>query len=254
MIRAMSLSDIVRRLVLPKAAPAPEQLTIAHAGDTLPVTFVRSPRARRASLRVDSAQRRIVLTAPLRMARGTAVDFAHAQAGWIATRLRRLPAHRPFVDGAEVPLFGTPHRIRHRHDRRGTVWREGLEIHVAGKPEHLSRRLRDWLTAELKGQLVPLVHAKALRVERPVKRITLRDSRSRWGSCGPDATLSFSWRLVFAPPEVLDYLAAHEVAHLVHLNHGPRFWALARTLCDSPIEGPQSWLKKNGEVLLQYGG
>ena len=250
----MSLSDIVRRLALPKAAPEPEQLTIAHAGDTLPVTFVRSSRARRASLRVDSARRRIVLTAPLRMARGTAVDFAHAQSGWIAARLKRLPAHQPFVDGAEVPLFGAPHRIRHREDRRGTVWREGLEIHVAGRPEHLSRRLRDWLTAELKGELVPLVHAKAQRVDRPVKRITVRDSRSRWGSCGPDATLSFSWRLVFAPPEVLDYLVAHEVAHLVHLNHGPRFWALARTLCEVPIEGPQSWLKKNGEVLLQYGG
>ena len=251
---AMSLSDIVRRLVLPKAAPEPEQLTIAHAGDTLPVTFLRSTRARRASLRVDAARRRIVLTAPLRMARGTAVDFAHAQAGWIAARLKRLPAHRPFVDGAEVPLFGAPHRIRHRHDRRGTVWREGFEIHVAGKPEHLPRRLRDWLMAELKGRLVPLVHAKAQSVERPVKRITVRDSRSRWGSCGPDATLSFSWRLVFAPPEVLDYLVSHEVAHLVHLNHGPRFWALARTLCVVPIEGPQSWLKRNGEVLLQYGG
>ena len=253
MILAMSLSDIVRRLVLPKAAPEPEQLTIAHAGDTLAVTFVRSARARRASLRVDAARRRIVLTAPLRMGRGTAVDFAHAQAGWIAARLTRMPAHRPFVDGAEVPLFGAPHRIRHREDRRGTVWREGLEIHVAGKPEHLPRRLRDWLTAELKGRLVPLVHAKARSVERPVKRITVRDSRSRWGSCGPDATLSFSWRLVFAPPEVLDYLVAHEVAHLVHLNHGPRFWALARTLCDGPIEGPQVWLKRNGEVLLQYG-
>ena len=95
--------------------------------------------------------------------------------------------------------------------------------------------------------------AKAAQVERPVKRITLRDSRSRWGSCGPHATLSFSWRLVFAPPEVLDYLAAHEVAHLVHLNHGPHFWALARALCDGPIEAPQAWLKKNGEILLQYG-
>jgi predicted metal-dependent hydrolase len=254
MIPAMSLSDFVRRLVLPKAAPGPEQLTIAHAGDTLPVTFLRSPRARRASLRVDAARRRIVLTAPLRMARATAVNFAHAQAGWIAARLSRLPAHRPFADGAEVPLFGEPHRIRHRLDRRGTVWREGFEIHVAGRPEHLPRRLRDWLTAELKGRLVPLVHAKAQQVERPVKRITVRDSRSRWGSCGPDATLSFSWRLVFAPPEVLDYLVAHEVAHLVHLNHGPRFWALARTLCTVPIEGPQGWLKGNGEILLQYGG
>ena len=194
-----------------------------------------------------------MLTAPLRMARGTAVNFAEAQAGWIAARLGRLPERRPFVDGAEIPLFGVPHRVRHRPDARGTVWRENGEIHVAGRAEHLPRRLKDWLTAELREQLVPLVHAKAARAERPVKRITVRDTRSRWGSCGPDAAMSFSWRLVFAPPEVLDYLAAHEAAHLVHLNHGPRFWALARALCDGPIEGPQAWLKRNGETLLQYG-
>lgn len=188
------------------------------------------------------------------MARGTAVGFAEAQAGWIAARLRRLPQRRPFVDGAEVPLFGEPHRVRHRPDRRGAVWCEGGEIHVAGQPEHLPRRLKDWLTAELRARLVPLVHAKAARAGRPVRRITVRDTRSRWGSCGPDAAMSFSWRLVLAPPEVLDYLVAHEVAHLVHLNHGPRFWALARMLCDGPIEGPQAWLKTNGETLLQYGG
>ena len=95
MIRLMSLSGAVLRFVLPKAVPEPEQLTIAHAGDTLPVTFVRSRRARRASLRVDAARRRIVLTAPLRMARGTAVAFAEAQAGWSAARLKRLPVRRP---------------------------------------------------------------------------------------------------------------------------------------------------------------
>ncbi len=214
---------------------------------------MRNARARRASLRVDPANRRVVLTAPLRMARGTAVGFAETQAGWIAARLERLPARRPFVDGAEVPLFGVPHLLRHRPDLRGTVWREGSEIHVAGRPEHLSRRVKDWLVGELKKELVPKVQAKAARAERPVKRISVRDTRSRWGSCGPDASLSFSWRLVFAPPEVLDYLVAHETAHLVHLNHSPRFWALARALCDGPIEGPQAWLKKNGETLLQYG-
>lgn len=214
---------------------------------------MRNARSRRASLRVDPANRRIVLTAPLRMARGTAVGFAEAQAGWIAARLKRLPQRRPFVDGAEVPLFGEPHRVRHRPGARGTVWREDGEIHVAGRPEHLPRRLQDWLTAELKVRLVPLVHEKAARAERTVKRVTVRDTRSRWGSCGPDAAMSFSWRLVLAPPEVLDYLVAHEVAHLVHLNHSPRFWALARTLCDGPIEGPQAWLKANGETLLQYG-
>ena len=249
----MSLSGTVLRFVLPRAAPEPEQLSIAHAGDILPVTFVRSGRARRASLRVDAARRRIVLTAPLRMARGTAIDFAQVQAGWIAARLKRLPVARPFVDGAELPLFGVPHRIHHRGDARGTVWRDGSEIHVAGGAEHLPRRLRDWLTAELRHHLVPLVHEKAARVDRPVKRITLRDSRSRWGSCGPDAALSFSWRLVFAPPDVVDYLAAHEVAHLVHLNHSARFWAVARSLCDGPMEVPQGWLKRNGETLLQYG-
>jgi predicted metal-dependent hydrolase len=249
----MSLSGTVLRFVLPKTAPEPEQLTIAHAGDILPVTFVRSARARRVSLRVDSAHRRVLLTAPLRMARATAVGFAEAQAGWIAARLKRLPERRPFVDGAEVPLFGEPLRLRHRSDRRGAVWREGSEIHVAGQAEHLPRRLRDWLTAELRRRLVPLVQAKAQRVERAVKRITVRDSRSRWGSCGPDGGLSFSWRLVFAPPEVLDYLVAHEVAHLVHLNHSPRFWALARDLCDGPMEPPQAWLKAHGEILMQYG-
>ena len=247
------MSSILFRRLLPKAAPEPEQLAIPHAGGILPVTFVRSLRARRASLRVDPARRRVVLTAPPRMARATALEFVHAQADWVAARLARLPARRPFVDGAEVPLFGDPHRIRHRAEARGTVWREGVEIHVAGKAEHLRRRLEDWLTAQVRGRLVPLVHAKAGRVERPVKRITVRDTVSRWGSCGPDGAMSFSWRLVFAPPEVLDYLVAHEVAHLVHHNHGPRFWALARTLCDGPIEGPRSWLEKNGETLLQYG-
>jgi predicted metal-dependent hydrolase len=217
------------------------------------VTFVRSARARRASLRVDPAHRRIVLTAPARMSRGTAVGFAETQAGWIAARLERLPARRPFVDGVELPLFGTSHLIRHRPDVRGTVWVEGAEIHVAGRSEHLPRRLRDWLMAEMRRRLPPLVHAKAARVERKVTRITVRDSRSRWGSCGPDGGMSFSWRLVFAPSDVLDYLVAHEVAHLVHMNHGPRFWALARTLCEGPIEAPQAWLKAHGETLLQYG-
>src|SRR5882762_4601374 len=112
---------------LPKSAPAPEQLAIDHAGASLPVTFVRSARARRASLRVDPAHRRIVLTAPMRMSRGTALGFAETQAGWIAARLKRLPARRPFVDGAELPLFGVPLVVRHRADRRGTVWREAGE-------------------------------------------------------------------------------------------------------------------------------
>lgn len=238
---------------MPPPLPEPEQISIPHAGTELSVTLVRSRRARRVSLRVDTVDRRILLTVPMRMPRDMALHFAQGQGGWIAARLKRLPAARPFGDGAEVPVFGKPHRIRHRPDLRGTVWLEGDEIHVAGRAEHLPRRLRDWLVTELKRRLVPLVQAKAARVQKPVKKIGLRDGRSRWGSCGPDGSLNFSWRLVFAPPEVLDYLVAHEVAHLVHMNHSARFWAQARALCDGPMEPPQAWLKANGEILMQYG-
>ncbi len=250
----MSVRSLFIRSSTKPSPLAPEELAIDHAGESLPITFVRSARARRVSLRVDSARRRIVLTAPLRMPVATALRFAETQAGWIASRLKRLPTRRPFADGAEVPLFGTPHRIRHRPDVRGTVWVAEGEIHVAGHLEHLPRRLRDWLTAEIRRRVTPLAHAKAARVERTVARVSVRDSRTRWGSCGPDGGLSFSWRLVFAPPEVLDYLVAHEVAHLVHMNHGPRFWALAERLCDGPMSAPRAWLKANGETLLQYGG
>jgi predicted metal-dependent hydrolase len=238
---------------VPLSVPDPEQVSILHADAELPVTFIRSPRARRVSLRVDTSRRRIVLTAPMRMPRDMALRFAHVQGGWIAARLKRLPQPRPFHDGAEVPVFGVPYRIRHRPDARGTVWVEGTEIHVAGRPEHLPRRLRDWLIAELRQRLMPLVAAKAATLQRPVKRVALRDSRSRWGSCGPDGGLSFSWRLVFAPPEVLDYLVAHEVAHLVHKNHGPRFWAETSGLCDGPMDPPRAWLRVHGETLMQYG-
>ncbi|WIM11218.1 SprT family zinc-dependent metalloprotease [Enhydrobacter sp.] len=249
----MAVRSLLIRSATKPALPPPEELAIDHAGASLPVTFVRSGRARRVSLRVDSARRRILLTAPIRMPLNVALRFAETQAGWIAARLKRLPPRRPFVDGAEVPLFGLTHCIRHRPEARGTVWLEGREIHVAGRAEHLARRLRDWLTAEVRRRATPLAHAKAQRVERSVKRISVRDSRTRWGSCGPDGGLSFSWRLVFAPPEVLDYLVAHEVAHLVHKNHGPRFWAMAERLCEGPMAAPRAWLRANGEALLQYG-
>ena len=249
----MAVRSLLIRSPTKPTVPPPEEIGIEHAGAVLPVTFLRSARARRVSLRVDSARRRILLTAPLRMPFAVAVRFAETQAGWIAARLKRLPPRRPFTDGADVPVFGVPHRIRHRPEARGTVWLEGAEIHVAGRAEHLPRRLRDWLTAEVRQRVIPLAHAKAERIERTVKRISVRDSRTRWGSCGPDGGLSFSWRLVFAPTEVLDYLVAHEVAHLVHKNHGPRFWALTERLCDGPMAVPRAWLRANGEALLQYG-
>ena len=135
---------------------------------------------------------------------------------------------------------------------RGGVWREDGGLLVSGYAEHVERRVRDFLKAEARREMSERAFAKARQIDRPIASLTLRDTRSRWGSCTPDGALSLSWRLVLAPLEVLDYVVAHEVAHLAHMNHGQRFWALTAKLTDQ-VEGPQRWLRDNGARLLRYG-
>ena len=128
------------------------------------------------------------------------------------------------------PISATEHRIRHRPAERGAVWRESGEIHVSGRPEHLPRRVEDWLKQEARHEIERRAHEKAAELGKKVRRVTIRDPRSRWGSCSPDGALSFSWRLILAPRFVLDYVVAHEVAHLRELNHSNRFWRITETL------------------------
>ncbi|MBX3499640.1 MAG: M48 family metallopeptidase [Alphaproteobacteria bacterium] len=233
--------------------PPPEAITVDHAGMALVVIFERSPRARRVSLRVDQRSGRVRLVAPPRMARETALGFARAQAAWIHSRTLRMTPPVPFADGAEIPLFGTPHVVRHRPERRGTVWLEEGALHVAGRMEHLPRRLHDWLSGELRVRVSALAHAKAASIARRVTRITVRDTATQWGSCTRTGGLSFSTRLAFAPPEIVDYVVAHEVAHLVHANHGPQFWALTERLAESDVAASRAWLRRNGERLMRLG-
>src|SRR5439155_554157 len=183
----------------------------------------------------DGAAREVVLTMPPPGSVKEARVFAQKHGAWIAARLKRLPAAVPFAPGTELPLRGVPHRIVHRGGERGTVWTE-LDAHgapllcVAGEAPHVARRMGDFLRRAARRDLdaASRRHAAALGVV--VKRIAVRDQSSRWGSCSNSGVLSFSWRLIFAPPFVLDYLAAHEVAHLVELNHSPRFWRLVAKL------------------------
>jgi predicted metal-dependent hydrolase len=233
--------------------PPPEAITVDHAGMPLVVMFERSAKARRVSLRVDQRSGCVRLVAPPRMARETALGFARAQAAWIHGRTLRQSPPVPFVDGAVIPLFDTPHVVRHRPDRRGTVWLEDGALHVAGRAEHLSRRLHDWLADELRARVSPLAHAKAASIDRKVARITVRDTATQWGSCARAGGLSFSTRLVFGPPRIVDYVVAHEVAHLVHANHGPQFWALTAKLTDGDVAACRAWLRRNGERLMRLG-
>ncbi len=142
--------------------------------------------------------------------------------------------------------------MRHRPDERGNVWLEDSEIHVAGRVEHLPRRLTDWLRGQARDDLVPRAQALSTRVDRPIRRISVRDQKTRWGSCSPAGDVAFSWRLVLAPPAVLDYVVAHEIAHLVHAHHGPRFWNLVRKLA-AEVDEPRAWLGRHGGQLVRYG-
>ncbi|MBT7770228.1 MAG: M48 family metallopeptidase, partial [Rhodospirillales bacterium] len=167
-------------------------------------------------------------------------------------RLDALPRRVPFESGQRVPYLGEEHLIRHRQDVRGVVWLEADEIHVAGRPEYLLRRITDWFKREARREIIDLVETKSAQINKPHGKITIRDTRSRWGSCSSNGNLSFCWRLIMAPEWVLDYVVAHEVAHLLHHDHSPRFWNAVEGLTDQ-TEQAKKWLLQNGEGLHRYG-
>lgn len=216
------------------------------------VEWRRSARARRISLRIDPRGGAVVVTLPPRAGRTAGMALLMNHADWVARRLAALPGPVPFADGALVPLHGVEHRIRHLPGLRAGVRVADGEILVSGEAGFLPRRVGDFLRAEARRALSELVGHKAAAAQVKAERITVKDTRSRWGSCAASGHLAFSWRLVMAPPHVQDYVAAHEVAHLRHMNHGPRFWALVEHLTPH-TESAIAWLRSNGPRLLRVG-
>lgn len=230
--------------------PPPE--TLALPSGPARVEWRRSSRARRVSLRIDPSDGAVVVTLPPRAGRAAGMTLLMNHVDWVADRLAALPEALAFTDGALLPIGGAPHRIRHRPDARGGAWLQDGELHVAGAPEFIGRRVRDFLRSEARRRLVLLVADKAAAVGRLPKRLTVKDTSSRWGSCASDGSLAFSWRLVMAPDFVQDYVAAHEVAHLRHMNHGARFWALVAELTPH-ADAAIPWLRREGVRLLRVG-
>jgi predicted metal-dependent hydrolase len=226
--------------------------TFAIAGGETRVLWRRNKRARRVSLRIEPQAGLVVVTLPPRAGRRAGLALLTAHAGWVAARLAALPGAVPFTPGALVPLGGVDHPIRHLPESRRGAWLEAGEICVSGKPEFLPRRVRDLLRSEAKRRLSALVAEKASHLGARIRRVRVRDTRSRWGSCGADGSLAFSWRLVMAPDFVQDYVAAHEVAHLRHMNHSSRFWALVRELTPH-TEAAVAWLHEEGTRLVRIG-
>jgi predicted metal-dependent hydrolase len=222
-------------------------------GIDAPVSIRVSPRARRVGLRIDSAERRVEVVLPRGVPVSTGLRFLAAKRAWVAARLDALPQSVPFVEGAIVPVLGVPHRIGRETDPAAPPVRiiDG-EIRVRGDPVYLARRVRDHLARMARAEIDPRARRLAARVGRKVAQVNVRDTKSRWGSCSGQGNLSFNWRLIFAPEPVLDYVVAHEVAHLVEMNHGPRFWRLVESLTPDSA-WPRAWLKQHRTRLLSYG-
>lgn len=218
------------------------------------LTTSLSARAKRLALRVDPKSNKIKLIVP-RFAKDIEVlTFIYQNRNWIAARLQDMPDNVPFADGETLPIFGTPRLIKVvPHDKRATRFTledDALTIHT--RRDDPASNIRRYLIDLARDTITPLAHEKAAEIGKEISAITLRDPSSRWGSCSHDGRISFSWRLVFCPPDVLDYIVGHEVAHLQHMDHSDRFWNLCDQISNDMTFGKQ-WLKSNGSALMRYG-
>ena len=235
-----------------KTPAAPERRVIEVNGRPLPLTIRRDFRATRLTLRIEPGGRALRMTVPNGVAERDIRDFLDRHHGWLMTKLAKFRTTNELADGGYVMVRGVSHRIEATGRLRGLTEALLVEgeavLRVGGMEESIPRRICDFLKKEARLDLERLVAIHAGRIGRRAKSLTLRDTRSRWGSCSADGALSFSWRIAMAPPGVIDYLAAHEVAHLREMNHGPAFWALCGTLCPG-MEEAKRWLKRNGSLL-----
>ncbi len=216
-----------------------------------PVALIlrRSARARRISLRVSGLDGRVTLTLPRGVAEREGLKFAEEKSAWLRRQLGSRPEEVAVRLGAALPLEGREMRIETGSGRAVRV--AGEAILVPGAAEAVPARLRAWLKTRARDRLAEASDRHAATLGRPYTRLTLRDTRSRWGSCSAQGGLMYSWRLILAPEDVLDYVAAHEVAHLAEMNHSPAFWATVARLLPG-YAAPRRWLRENGAALHRY--
>lgn len=242
----------LKKRITPRKPSKPEGRVVDVDGRPLPLTIRQNERATRMTLRIEPGGRALRMTVPPGLKHWEVDDFLERHRGWLRTRLAKIGQPDLLGHGAMVPFRGIPHRIHHTGQLRGVteaIMVDGEPVlSVSGAPEHLRRRLAAFFKKEARLDLEPLCRKHAARVGKPFRSLALKDTRSRWGSCSWEGNLSFSWRIVMAPPVVIDYLAAHEVAHLQEMNHGPKFWTLCQKLCPE-TEMAKAWLKRHGSAL-----
>ncbi len=213
------------------------------------VTLRRSAQARRLSLRLSQIDGKVTLTMPRRVPEREAIGFLHDKESWLRGHLAARGEDVRIAPGAVIPVEGAEMVIAQGNGRSVRI--QGDTIKVPGTPDRIAPRLQGWLRTLARERLAEASDRHAAALGRPYARLTLRDTRSRWGSCTHDGGLMYSWRLVMAPPHVLDYVAAHEVAHLAEMNHSPAFWAVVERLYGD-WRPARNWLRDEGGGLHRY--
>ena len=233
----------------------PECPAIEIAGETIPVKLSVNRRAKRLIIKVDPLSPAILLTVPSKRQIPDGLSFARTRSGWISRQLADAPALRPFRAGARIPVRGDSHLIVHTSERRRAVLQRSdpePQLLVGGDPQFLPRRVEDWLRRQAREEFCLLADAYCERLGVTRGRISIRDTRSRWGSCSSTGSISLSWRLIMTPRPVYRYVVAHEVSHLKHLDHSPAFWKTVDQLIDDRHHAT-SWLKQHGADLYGIG-
>ncbi|MEK7801346.1 MAG: SprT family zinc-dependent metalloprotease [Pseudomonadota bacterium] len=213
-----------------------------------------SPNAKKLALRLDSHARRVNLVIPKRASLKKAYEFAEQNQGWIEDKINALPEPVPFINGSSIPIMGKNRLLSiTKGNTKVTKIQIGANsIDVTTQLDDPAPRITRTLRKHAEEELYLLSISKAAKLNRNLKTFSVRDMRSRWGSCSTDGRLSLSWRLLFAPMASIDYVISHEIAHLIHGDHGREFWALCEELSTDYATGKE-WMRLNGVNLGRYG-
>lgn len=227
----------------------PEFLQVGE--ELLPLVIIRHRRAKRICLRYNPGEHAVRLTLPRHTRISDGLNFLTQKSEWLIETLKEIPTKKQIKPGTVIPIMGERVRIRHDETMRGAWQLHDGMLSISGERAFFQRRMTEALKKIAKREISTLANRYAKRIDKQVNRVSVRDTRSRWGSCSSVGNLSFSWRLIFAPTEVFQYVVAHEVAHLRHMNHSAKFWEVVHQLCPD-YEIARAWLRLHGKELYRF--
>ncbi len=222
-----------------------------QAALNMDIKIIKSPKAKRLTLRIDAKERLPILTIPSRCSAKRAVEFVEMHRAWLEENLQKIPAIKHFENGEKISLMGKEYIINHCPQKRCGVMIEEDNIIVSGSKEFLHRRICDFIKKKAQEQLLKKSQTLANKIGCHVNHVSIKDTKSRWGSCSSLENINYNWRICMAPKYVINYLVAHEVSHLLHQDHSREFWQCVKKLCPDAAKG-RLWLKNYGKELYRY--